>query len=50
MSRLRLLSAATLLAMAANANASSLIITTDSIVGALKSHLRCRFRCHFFSA
>ena len=37
MSRLRLLSAAALLALAANANASSLIVTTDSIVGALKA-------------
>ena len=37
MSRLRLLSAATLLVLAANANASSFIVTTDSIVGALKA-------------
>ena len=37
MSRLRLLSAAALLAVAANANATSLIVTTDSIVGALKA-------------
>ena len=37
MSRLRLLSAATLLALAANAHASSFIVTTDSIVGALKA-------------
>lgn len=37
MSRLHLLSAAALLALAANANASSLIVTTDSIVGALKA-------------
>lgn len=37
MSRLRLLSAAALLALAANAHASSLIVTTDSIVGALKA-------------
>lgn len=37
MSRLRLLSAAALLAITANANASSLIVTTDSIVGALKA-------------
>lgn len=37
MSRLRLLSAAALLAVAANANASSFIVTTDSIVGALKA-------------
>ena len=37
MSRLRLLSAAALLAVAANASASSFIVTTDSIVGALKA-------------
>ncbi|MDQ3201485.1 MAG: DUF2388 domain-containing protein [Pseudomonadota bacterium] len=37
MSRLRLLSAAALLAVAANSNASSFIVTTDSIVGALKA-------------
>ncbi|MEB0046033.1 MULTISPECIES: DUF2388 domain-containing protein [unclassified Pseudomonas] len=37
MSRLRLLSAAALLAMSANANASSFIVTTDAVVGALKS-------------
>jgi len=37
MSRLRLLSTAALLTLAANANASSLIVTTDSIVGALKA-------------
>lgn len=37
MSRLRLLSAAALLAVAANASATSLIVTTDSIVGALKA-------------
>ena len=37
MSRLRLLSAAALLALAANANATSFIVTTDSIVGALKA-------------
>ena len=37
MSRLRLLSAAALLAIAANASATSLIVTTDSIVGALKA-------------
>lgn len=37
MSRLRLLSAAALLAMAANAQASSFIVTTDSIVNGLKA-------------
>jgi uncharacterized protein (TIGR02448 family) len=37
MSRLRLLSAAALLIMAANAHASSFIVTTDAVVGALKS-------------
>ncbi|OOV97074.1 DUF2388 domain-containing protein [Pseudomonas sp. MF4836] len=37
MIRLRLLSAAALLAVAANAHASSLIVTTDAIVGALKA-------------
>ena len=37
MSRLRLLSAAALLAVAANSNATSFIVTTDSIVGALKA-------------
>lgn len=37
MSRLRLLGAAALLALAANANATSLIVTTDAIVGALKA-------------
>ncbi|GLH41236.1 DUF2388 domain-containing protein [Pseudomonas moraviensis] len=37
MTRLRLLSAAALLAMAANASATSFIVTTDSIVGALKA-------------
>lgn len=37
MSRLRLLSAAALLIMAANAQASSFIVTTDAVVGALKS-------------
>ncbi|WLG85059.1 DUF2388 domain-containing protein [Pseudomonas cucumis] len=37
MSRLRLLSAAALLAMAANAHATSFIVTTDSIVGGLKA-------------
>ncbi|MGC5701556.1 DUF2388 domain-containing protein [Pseudomonas sp. NFXW11] len=37
MSRLRLLSAAALLALAANAQATSLIVTTDAIVGALKA-------------
>ncbi|AAY95527.1 DUF2388 domain-containing protein [Pseudomonas protegens] len=37
MSRLRLLSAAALLALAANAHATSLIVTTDAIVGALKA-------------
>ena len=37
MSRLRLLSAAALLAVAANAHASSFIVTTDAVVGALKS-------------
>ncbi|MFI8396419.1 holliday junction resolvasome, helicase subunit [Pseudomonas sp. Choline-02u-1] len=37
MTRLRLLSAAALLAVAANANATSFIVTTDSIVGALKA-------------
>ena len=37
MSRLRLLSAAALLAVAANASATSFIVTTDSIVGALKA-------------
>ncbi|EJM12724.1 hypothetical protein PMI21_04604 [Pseudomonas sp. GM18] len=37
MSRLRLLSAAALLAMAANAHASSFIVTTDSIVNGLKA-------------
>ncbi|MCK9801944.1 holliday junction resolvasome, helicase subunit [Pseudomonas chlororaphis] len=37
MTRLRLLSAAALLAVAANAHATSLIVTTDAIVGALKA-------------
>ncbi|WP_237885858.1 DUF2388 domain-containing protein [Pseudomonas sp. PGPR40] len=37
MSRLRLLSAAALLVVAANAHATSFIVTTDSIVGGLKS-------------
>ncbi|BAQ78003.1 MULTISPECIES: DUF2388 domain-containing protein [Pseudomonas] len=37
MSRLRLLGAAALLTLAANANATSLIVTTDAIVGALKA-------------
>ena len=37
MSRLRLLSAAALLIVAANAHASSFIVTTDAVVGALKS-------------
>ncbi|WPN58171.1 DUF2388 domain-containing protein [Pseudomonas sp. P9_31] len=37
MSRLRLLSAAALLAIAANAHATSFIVTTDSIVGGLKA-------------
>lgn len=37
MTRLRLLSAAALLAVAANASATSFIVTTDSIVGALKA-------------
>lgn len=36
MIRLRLLSAAALLAVAAHSNASSFIVTTDSLVGALK--------------
>ena len=37
MSRLRLLSAAALLAVAANAHATSFIVTTDAVVGALKA-------------
>lgn len=37
MSRLRLLSAAALLAVAANSHATSFIVTTDAVVGALKS-------------
>ncbi|WP_447756687.1 DUF2388 domain-containing protein [Pseudomonas moraviensis] len=37
MTRLRLLNAAALLAVAANASATSFIVTTDSIVGALKA-------------
>ena len=37
MSRLRLLSVAALLAVAANSHASSFIVTTDAVVGALKS-------------
>ncbi|WP_191489272.1 DUF2388 domain-containing protein [Pseudomonas sp. FEN] len=37
MSRLRLLSAAALLTLASAANASSFIVTTDSLVGALKA-------------
>ncbi|MBC3206233.1 MULTISPECIES: DUF2388 domain-containing protein [unclassified Pseudomonas] len=37
MTRLRLLSAAALLAMATNASATSFIVTTDSLVGALKA-------------
>lgn len=37
MSRLRLLSAAALLTLAANAHATSFIVTTDSLVGALKA-------------
>ncbi|SEC68379.1 conserverd hypothetical protein [Pseudomonas mohnii] len=37
MSRLRLLSAAALLAVAANSHASSFIVTTDAVVNALKA-------------
>ncbi|MCO7572548.1 DUF2388 domain-containing protein [Pseudomonas chlororaphis] len=37
MSRIRLIGAAVLLALATNANATSLIVTTDAIVGALKA-------------
>ena len=37
MSRLRLLSAAALLAVAANSHATSFIVTTDAVVGALKA-------------
>jgi len=37
MSRLRLLSAASLLTLASVAHASSFIVTTDSLVGALKA-------------
>ena len=37
MTRLRMLSSAALLAVAANASATSFIVTTDSIVGALKA-------------
>ncbi|MFW0753617.1 DUF2388 domain-containing protein [Pseudomonas sp. H11T01] len=37
MSRLRLLSVAALLALAANAHASSFIVTTDAVVNALKA-------------
>lgn len=37
MSRLRLLSAAALLAVAANASATSFIVTTDAVVNALKA-------------
>ncbi|PNG34586.1 DUF2388 domain-containing protein [Pseudomonas protegens] len=37
MSRLRLLSTAALLALATNAHATSLIVTTDASVGALKA-------------
>ena len=37
MTRLRMLSAAALLAVAADASATSFIVTTDSIVGALKA-------------
>jgi uncharacterized protein (TIGR02448 family) len=37
MSRLRLLCAAALLAVAANSHATSFIVTTDAVVGALKS-------------
>jgi len=37
MIRLRLLSVAALLAVTADANASSFIVTTDSLVGALKA-------------
>lgn len=37
MSRLRLLSAAALLTLASAANASSFIVTTDAVVGALKA-------------
>ena len=37
MSHLRLLSAAALLFVAANSHASSFIVTTDAVVGALKS-------------
>ncbi|MGY2290833.1 DUF2388 domain-containing protein [Pseudomonas sp. SDO528_S397] len=37
MSRLRLLSAAALLALASTAHASSLLVTTDALVGALKA-------------
>ncbi|WP_047306784.1 DUF2388 domain-containing protein [Pseudomonas fluorescens] len=37
MFRIRLIGAAVLLALATNANATSLIVTTDAIVGALKA-------------
>ncbi|WP_300732047.1 DUF2388 domain-containing protein [Pseudomonas sp.] len=37
MSRLHLMGAAALLAVAANANASSFIVTTDAMVGTLKA-------------
>lgn len=37
MSRFRLMGAAALLAVAANANASSFIVTTDAMVGTLKA-------------
>ena len=37
MSRLRLLSAAALLAVAANSHATSFIVTTDAVVNALKA-------------
>ncbi len=46
MSRLRLLSAAALLAVAANAHATSFIVTTDAVVNALKGHLRRNLRRH----
>jgi len=51
MSRLRLLSAAALLALAANAHASSLIVTTRLVYARrIESHLRCQFRCHLLPA
>lgn len=46
MSTLRLLSAAALLAVAASANATSFIVTTDGIVGTPQGNVRSDIGCH----